>query len=308
MTAAINSLLSPGMAFDPGNFEGHAPSSSLCPQLRLSFDSRQRALWARWHPEPRPCFNPTLLDELRVYYDYLGRSQGIVRCREGEYPLEYAITASETPGVFSLGGDLDLFARAINAGDRAALLRYARACTYIVYRTTIGHDLPVTTVALVQGECLGGGFEGALSHDVIIAERSARFGFPEIHFNLFPGMGAYSLLERRVGRRMTDELLGSGAISGADDMRALGLVDVVVEDGQGEVAVFDYIGRRTRSRNGLAALALARRRVQRIDLAELNDIAEVWVDGALKLTPRDLRLMHRLVSRQGRIAGSGRTP
>ena len=52
----------------------------------------------------------------------------------------------------------------------------------------------------MQGECLGGGFEAALSSDVIVAEKSARFGFPEILFNLFPGMGAYSFLERKIGQ------------------------------------------------------------------------------------------------------------
>ena len=53
----------------------------------------------------------------------------------------------------------------------------------------------------MQGECLGGGFEAALSSDLIIAERRSRFGFPEILFNLFPGMGAYSFLDRKVGQR-----------------------------------------------------------------------------------------------------------
>jgi hypothetical protein len=143
----------------------------------------------------------------------------------------------------------------------------------------------VTTVALVQGECLGGGFEGALSHDVIIAERSARFGFPEIHFNLFPGMGAYSLLSAASGGGRPTNCSAPGRSPAPTTCGALGLVDVVVEDGRGEAAVADYIDRRTRSRNGLAALAVARRRVQRIDLAELDDIAEVWVDGALQLTP-----------------------
>ena len=109
------------------------------------------------------------------------------------------------PGVFNLGGDLDLFKQLIEARDRAGLLRYGRACIDVLYRNYIGHDLPVTTISLVQGECLGGGFEAALSSDVIIAEKSARFGFPEILFNLFPGMGAYSFLDRQIGQRGAEE-------------------------------------------------------------------------------------------------------
>ena len=279
----------------------------VSPQLRAYFAKDQRAMWSRWYPEPRPCFNSALLDEFRAYYDELARSGGVIRCGEREYLLEYTVIASDTPGIFGFGGDLDLFTRAVTSGDRTTLLRYAHACTYIVHRTYNGHDLRLVTIALVQGECLGGGFEGALSHDVIVAERSSRFGFPEVHFNLFPGMGAYSLLERRVGRQTTEKLLGSGTISCADEMQALGLVDVVAEDGQGEAAVVDFIRRRADSRNGLAAMAMARRRVQHIDLTELDAIAEVWADAALRLTPRDLRLMRHLIARQDRLAGPAQT-
>ena len=51
-------------------------------------------------------------------------------------------------------------------------------------------NLPMVTIALVQGDALGGGFECALAHDLIIAERSAKLGLPEVLVNLFPGIGA----------------------------------------------------------------------------------------------------------------------
>ena len=54
-------------------------------------------------------------------------------------------------------------------------------------------DLPFTTISLVQGDALGGGFEAALAGDVVIAEKSAQFGFPEVMFNLFPGNGGIQL-------------------------------------------------------------------------------------------------------------------
>jgi DSF synthase len=68
--------------------------------------------------------------------------------------------------------------------------------------------------------------------------------------------------------------------------------------------VASLIKRRTRSRNGLAALAAARRRVHRIDFDELLDIVQIWVDSALRLNPRDLKLMQRLVSRQNGLGES----
>jgi DSF synthase len=143
------------------------------------------------------------------------------------------VLASGMPGVFNLGGDLELFKQLIGAHDRAGLQRYGRACIDVLYRNYIAHELPLTTVSLVQGECLGGGFEAALSSDVIVAEKGARFGFPEILFNLFPGMGAYSFLDRKIGQRGAEEIISSGKIYSAEEMQALGVVDAVAEDGQG---------------------------------------------------------------------------
>jgi len=273
-------------------------------QLRVTYERDSRSIWSRWNPAPRPCFNPPLLAAIRAYYDYLAHSGGRIDCGDGEYPIEYVILASDSPGVFNLGGDLDLFQKLIGEHNRAGLLLYGRACIDVLYRNYIGHELPVTTISLVQGECLGGGFEAALSGDVVIAEKSARFGFPEILFNLFPGMGAYSFLERRVGQRLTEELLTSGKIYSAVDMRELGVIDAVAEDGEGEAEVAALIKRRVRSRNGLAALAQVRRRIHRLDYAELMDVVEIWVDSALRLNPRDIKLMQRLVSRQNGLCDS----
>lgn len=271
---------------------------SFSPQLLAHFDTQNNTFWSRWSPEPRPCFNPSLLSDIRTYYDFLAHSEGRIDCYGVDHPIEYVVLASAIPGVFNLGGDLGLFKQLIEARDRQGLLCYGRACIDVLYRNYLGHNLPVTTISLVQGECLGGGFEAALSSDLIVAEKNARFGLPEILFNLFPGMGAYSFLERKIGQSKTEALLTSGKIYSAEEMFAHGVVDIVAEDGQGEAEVEALIKRRQRSRNGLSALAAVRRRVHRIEFSELLDIVQIWVDSALRLNPRDLKLMNRLVSRQ----------
>ncbi len=268
------------------------------PQLHAHFDRPTRALWSRWTAAPRPCFNPGLLSDIDAYYNFLADSDGEIDCGDATESIEYVILASGMHGVFNLGGDLDLFREKIERRDRAALSAYGRACIDVLYRNYIGHGLPVTTVSLIQGECLGGGFEAALSSDVLIAEKSARFGFPEILFNLFPGMGAYSFLDRKVGQRTAETIISSGKIYSAGEMRDLGVIDVVAEDGAGEAAVNALIKQRSRSRNGMAALAAVRRRVHQISYDELLDVVGVWVDAALRLSTRDLKLMQRLVSRQ----------
>lgn len=275
------------------------------PQLSAHFDVESRAMWSRWHAEPRPCFNARLLADIRTYYEFLSQSGGTIQANGEEHAIDYVVLASGMPGVFQLGGDLDLFKQLIGAQDRAGLLRYGRACIDVLYRNYISHELPaITTISLVQGECLGGGFEAALSSDVIVAEKSARFGFPEILFNLFPGMGAYSFLDRKIGQRGAEQVISSGKVYSAEEMLALGVVDAVAEDGQGEAEVAALIKRRTRMRNGLAALAATRRRVHSITFEELLDVVQIWVDAALRINLRDLKLMQRLVSRQNGLGDS----
>jgi DSF synthase len=156
------------------------------------------------------------------------------------------------------------------------------------------------TIALVQGDALGGGFEAALSCDVIIAERSAKFGFPEILFNLFPGMGAYSLLSRRLDGARAEKMILSGRIYTADELHSMGLVEQVVEDGKGQQAVREYVSRGSRRHNGQSTLSAARRMVQPLRLEELRAVTELWVDAALRVSEVDLRKMGRLKAAQGR--------
>lgn len=278
-------------------------------QLSACHDPDLRAMWLRWNPAPRPNFNLSLLQDLSRYCHFMAQAESSqcgsrIQCDAGSLAFDYAILASGAKGVFNLGGDLNLFTQLIESQDDQGLLNYGNACIGVLYRNYVSHGLPITTISLIQGECLGGGFEAALSSDVLIAEESARFGFPEILFNLFPGMGAYSFLERKIGYRKTEELIASGKIYSANDMLDLGLIDVVAPDGAGETAVASYVGARRHSRGGLAGLAGARRVVHRLEYDELSRVVGVWVDTALRLSSRDLKLMQRLVSRQNNMHAS----
>ena len=267
-------------------------------QLRATFDPEMAAMWLRWNPKPRPCFSPALLTACNDYCQFLKQRSGLIEHNGEAHAVDYSILCSAVPRVFNLGGDLDLFTGLIAEGNRAGLMEYGMACIRVVYQNLVSYDLPLTTVSLVQGECLGGGFEAALSSQVVIAERSARFGFPEIMFNLFPGMGAVSFVLRRSNMRVAEELTGSGKIFSADELLQQGVIDMVVEDGEGPAAVYEYI--RTKGR-AMRALFQIRRRVRQLAWEELEDIVTIWVDAALRLNPRDLRLMGHLVARQDRL-------
>lgn len=271
-------------------------------QVETRFDPEFGVYWGFMNPRPRPCFSNQLLIELRAFVDSILNCSGQFVMRNETHKVRYAVIASKTPGIFSLGGDLALFRSAIVKKDRDQLLHYGRQCVDNLFPWHRNCDLPLTTISLVQGEALGGGFECALASSVLIAEESARMGFPEILFNLFPGMGAYSYLSRKVGRRTTEDLITSGAVYSARQLYDLGVVDVITADGTGEAAVYSYIRKHARSGNGRRALEQVRNDLQPVTREELIRVVEIWADAALKLEERDLKMMDRLVRAQERAA------
>jgi DSF synthase len=243
---------------------------------------------------------------MRAHDERLGANRGRIEV-EGEIrDVNYYVTSSRTPRVFNLGGDLALFVLLIKSRDREALAHYAKLCIDIIYpRSQSFFSSTLTKIALVQGDALGGGFECALASDVIVAEEGAQLGFPEILFNLFPGMGAYSLLSRRIGMRAAEELILSGHILSAARLHQMGVVDVLCKDGEGPSAVREWIARNAKHRNGMQAAFCARRRVNNVTREELDAITSVWVDAAFRLGDRDLKMMSRIVRAQMRRMEQG---
>ena len=127
-------------------------------------------------------------------------------------------------------------------------------------------------------------------------------GLPEILFNLFPGMGAFSLLARRIGVRAAEDLILSGKILSALELHRMGVVDVLATDGHGETAVRNWIAKNAKRRNGLQALLRARQFMHPVTRQELDGIVALWVDAAMRLGERDLRMMQRLAGAQRSMA------
>jgi DSF synthase len=277
-------------------------------QLATRFDSEHGVLWTLLNPRTVPCFNLGLLQELRHHHDAIENSGGNVWIDDQMHPIRYSVAASLVPGVFNLGGQLALFLQLIRNRDRDSLLHYATKCVNVVAQRALHFNLSLLTITLLQGDALGGGLEAALTSDVMIAERSSLMGFPEILFNLFPGMGAYSLLARKVGTKMAEEIILSGKMYSAEEFHDMGLVDVLVKDGEGERAVLDYIERQERRANGFLAVQKARHLFNPVTYKELIDITYVWVDAALKLNERDLKVMERFVRSQEKLFGKSEVP
>jgi len=281
------------------------PGEARPSQFEVEFDPEYGVIWGMFNPRGMPCFSLGLLNDIRAHDEQLELNRGRVLFEGETREAHYYVAGSKVKGVFNLGGDLALFTMLIQTGDREALARYARRCIDCIHPRIQHYGVPtLTTISLVQGDALGGGFETALSSDVIIAEESASMGLPEILFNLFPGMGALSLLARRLGLRAAEEFILSGKILKAKELADMGLVDVVAPDGMGECATYQWIAKNERRRNGMQAVFHSRNIVHPIAREELDGVADAWVDAALRLDDKDLRMMKRLVAaQQRRLAG-----
>ena len=263
--------------------------------VALIRDEALHAVWVEMNYGPRGCFTPEMLIEL-------GRAITLLRGRVTEEhasqntnPLRFQVLRSTMPGVFGRGGDLDHFGHCIRSGDRHALRKYGRACIELVHAVNTHYQAPFTTIALVEGEALGGGFECALAHSVIVAEEQATFGFPEIRFGLFPGMGAVSFLSRKVEPGFAHHLISSGRIYTAQYLYDHGIVDILVPEGEGEGAVENYMRQESPGRRGIRqAFDIA----HPVPMQELDQIVNVWVDCAMQISGRNLRLMKKLVGAQ----------
>ena len=265
--------------------------------IDVELDSEARTYWC--HMRGKGNVTQGLLNDL-IDMQHSMRRMFAARAHEPKKPFDYFVFGSRIPGTFSLGGDLAMFAEKIRGGDRATLTHYAHTCIDVVHNNHIAFDLPVVTMALVQGDALGGGLESALSMDLIVAEKSTKMGLPEILFNLFPGMGAYSFLSRKLDAARAEKMILSGRIYTAEELYEMGVVDVLAEDGQGEETAREYIDRQSHRHNAYRGVFQMRRRVNTVTHQELLDVVDIWVDACLNLGETDLRKMGRLTAAQER--------
>jgi DSF synthase len=264
--------------------------------LRLEWNSELAMLRVRTCVKPIQCYSLAGLTEMQRVLDDIAENPGLVR---------HLVLSSDVTGVFNFGGDLALFVLLVRAQDLDSLRMYGRRCIDLVWWLEHAARRGVHTTALVQGDTLGGGLESVLPFHKVIFERSAQAGFPEVLFNLFPGMGAWPLTIRKAGFAVANDMVLSGRLYTAEQLLRRSLVDVVVEDGDGEAAIWDVVRSVDPRLRGTLAALHAQRMAAPITYESLQTTVDLWAETALTLTTRDLRLMERLARAQVRKAGGG---
>jgi enoyl-CoA hydratase/carnithine racemase len=134
---------------------------------------------------------------------------------------------------FSAGADLrELYesAAALSAQERLASVRTFLERIHAVLNAI--DTAPFVTIAAVHGVCFGGGLELALACDIIIADKLARFAFPELRLGLIPGFGGIPRLKRDLGNAFVRDLLLTGRSVNATRAQAVGLVAHLAAEGE----------------------------------------------------------------------------
>lgn len=271
-------------------------SQSQFKNLDLYYDEDNHSLWKFISPNSTKYFSTEQLKEIREVQTAVAEARPLPIKNYQPNEVKYLIFGSRLGGIFSLGGDLQSFRNCIASRDRIGLETYAKIATDAVYNHA-RNARNVTTFSLVQGTALGGGFEAALAGNIIVAERGVRMGFPEILFGLFPGMGAYTLLRRRVHQSIAEKIIFSAQNYVSEELYELGIIDILVDPGNGQRAINSYISR-LKNRPGAATFRKTLNKAQAIDHDELYQISDDWVDAAMELPPEHLRRFDRLIKRQ----------
>lgn len=271
--------------------------------LDIEYDPPTHSVWMIYSSDGPLCYTPHTLSEMSRFRHALQAvfAAGLT----SRSPVRYLVIASNKKGVFNLGGDLGVFAAAIRSHNIDLLRHYAHTCVDLIDSLVRGLDLPIVTLSAVHGQCFGGAFEAALATDFIIAEENARFAMPEIAFNTFPGMGAVSLLTRKLGPALAQKVISEGKVYTGREMYDLEAVDFLAPDGDIRSATLGWMlkgGDTAWTRRRI--LAEARRRATPVTRDELMRVTDLWAECSTRISDADLRHMERLVRAQRRLLSS----
>jgi enoyl-CoA hydratase/carnithine racemase len=190
----------------------------------MSWELKEGIVELRLHRTPCNEIGSKSLDELEAFSRYL---------QSLDSSAHAVLIYSDLKCGFSAGADLrELYERS-QAMEKADAAKGVREFLERIHHTLNVIDAsPLTTIAAVNGVVFGGGFELALACDLIIADKTARFAFPELRLGLIPGFGGIPRLKRDIGNAVVRDLLLTGRSFNASKAQQIGLVGQLVAEGE----------------------------------------------------------------------------
>jgi enoyl-CoA hydratase/carnithine racemase len=207
---------------------------------RIIYEKRDGVAWITLNnPERYNALEKEMRAELREALEDARRDDSI-----------RAVVIRGSGKAFSAGGDI----RAMLEWTPTVAMRELKELGTAFVIERIIREMPKPVIAMVHGYCLGGGFELAMSCDIVVASEDARFGSPEINIGLIPGSGGTQMLPRHAGEKKAKELIFTGDQITAREAAELGLVNRVVPPDKLEEAVGEILEKlRSKSPVALAA-------------------------------------------------------
>ncbi len=268
--------------------------SSKCKELTLKANKETSTLWIGMKPIGKQCFTLSMLEELHSLLHILDE-YGSLDPSEPD-TIRYVVLQSEHPEIYNTGGDLEYFSELVKHNKPKLLRKYGIVCIDLIYWALTGGKRNITMIANVAGDALGGGFEAALACHYIFSEKRSTFSFPEALFGFFPGMGAYNLFKRFAGDLEADRAFITGKRYSAQELKSMGGIYSLVKEGQGVKEIEKFIAKR--NKNSHQALHKIKQYQQNISYESLEFSIDLWVETAMQLTKKNLRMMHILAQRQ----------
>jgi enoyl-CoA hydratase len=190
----------------------------------LSWELKDGIIELALHREPLNEISSLTLEELEKF----------VAALDGHSRDAHAlILYSSLKSGFCAGADLRELYQWIQEYGQSEVAKHAREYLERIHAVMNALDMsPLTTIAAVHGVTFGGGFELALTCDLIIADKMARFCFPELRLGLIPGYGGIPRLKRDLGNAVVRDLLLTGRSFNSSKAQQIGLVSQVVSEGE----------------------------------------------------------------------------
>lgn len=234
----------------------------------LSWDLQAGVIELKLHREPCNEIGSLTLEELEKFVAVL---DGL--STEAHVIILYS---AMKPG-FCAGADLRELYGWIQEYGQAEVVRQARAYLERIHRVMNALDrVPLTTIAAVHGVTFGGGFELALTCDLIIADKMARFCFPELRLGLIPGYGGIPRLKRDLGNAVVRDLLLTGRSFNTTKAQQVGLVSQVVAEGEALGAARATAAQMTKFDRG--TVAAAKRFIKPVPEEELKEEIDIFCE------------------------------
>ncbi|MBX3709981.1 MAG: enoyl-CoA hydratase/isomerase family protein [Gammaproteobacteria bacterium] len=264
-------------------------------QLETKYDPILRALWCTLKTTT---FSFNLLNDIRKLQDTI-----VEYC--ANFPLKkplYIIWKSDNTNIFNLGLDIKYVHQLILTHEEEKLCKYLELCIDVLYINIRKLDInPLITISLIRGKIYGGGFEAALTSDIIIAEENVICKFPGVRYNLLPSIGMLKVLFHRFPHSAIEPILLNGKSLVGCDLIKYGVIDNTVKIGQGETTVLEKIKEMHSKHWIYTAIYDAKSISKLITQKELEEFKDLWVKTALKLSPNDVRKLGRTAEAQALI-------